>query len=128
MGSGSTEGQHKVLSPPGKLAPGRLHQEEPISSRKGALQISQCRLPGCGELTLPRWELLIPQSSDSKHKERNRGGAGMCSTEEAGALFCSSPSAAAFTWPGQTPVLQMEAHCTMYSLTPLLTAVSSGPF
>lgn len=32
-GSGTAEGQCKVLSPPSKLAPGRLHQEEPAEKQ-----------------------------------------------------------------------------------------------
>lgn len=60
MGSDTTEEQNKVLSPPSKLALGRLHGEEPVISRKGALQISQCRLLGWGELIMPWWKPLIP--------------------------------------------------------------------
>lgn len=59
----------------------------------------------------------------------------MCSTEEAGASFCSNLSAAAFTWPGQSfhmarAVLSPTGGGTLFHVlnAPLLTGISSGPF
>lgn len=131
MGSGSTEGKHKLLSPPSKLAPERLKQEEPIISRKGALQISQCGLPGCGESILPWWKLLIPTFTliqwlraqrEEMWRDRNVqhwGSRGIVLLQP----VCSSFHMA-------RAVLSPTGGGTLFHVlnAPLLTAISSGPF